>query len=146
VGFLPDLSVRPSSTPPFWKPLAIPTWVIRNGLNKRCAGRRHELCHLPRYRQRQRRAQRGLVAAKATRQLRRFDDLLRRCPLGEATNAVFEAAVNIHADLKSKGRICNDMDILIAAFCQTYDLTLVTNNTRHFKNIASLTLVDWSIA
>jgi tRNA(fMet)-specific endonuclease VapC len=51
---------------------------------------------------------RGLVAANATKQLRLFNDLLRRCPLGETNDAVFEAAVNIHADLKAKGRICDD--------------------------------------
>jgi predicted nucleic acid-binding protein len=107
---------------------------------------------------------RGLVAAKATKQLRLFDELLTRCPLGEATEAVFEAAVNIHAVLKTKGRICDDMDILIAAFCKAYGLTLwsfgcaktpkqfriaelhVTNNTRHFENIPGLALADWSAA
>jgi predicted nucleic acid-binding protein len=51
---------------------------------------------------------RGLVASKATRRLRSFNDLLKRCPLGGTNDAVFEAAVNIHADLKTKGRICND--------------------------------------
>jgi predicted nucleic acid-binding protein len=89
---------------------------------------------------------RGLVDANATRQLRLFDELLRRCPLGETNDAVFEAAVNIHVTLKTKGRLCDDMDILIAAFCQTYGLTLVTNNTRHFENIAGLSLADWSAA
>jgi predicted nucleic acid-binding protein len=89
---------------------------------------------------------RGLVNANATAQLRTFDELLKDCPLGEATKAVFEAAVDIHSALKSKGRICDDMDILIAAFCQTYGLTLVTNNTRHFENIAGLSLADWSAA
>jgi predicted nucleic acid-binding protein len=95
---------------------------------------------------------RGLLDAKATTQLRLFDKLLKDCRLGDATNAVFEAAVNIHVALKSKGRICDDMDILIAAngncvsACQTYGLTLVTNNTRHFENIPGLALADWSAA
>jgi predicted nucleic acid-binding protein len=87
---------------------------------------------------------RGLVNANATAQLHAFDELLKDCPLGEATNAVFEAAVGIHSALKSKGRPCDDMDILIAAFCKTYGLTLVTNNTRHFENIPGLALADWS--
>jgi predicted nucleic acid-binding protein len=87
---------------------------------------------------------RGLVDANATRQLRLFDELLTRCPLGKVDDAVFDAAVDIHATLKSKGGLCDDMDILIAAFCKTYELTLVTNNTRHFENIPGLSLVDWS--
>jgi predicted nucleic acid-binding protein len=89
---------------------------------------------------------RGLVDAKAIKQLRLFDELLRRCPRGEATDAVFETAVDIHVTLKTKGRICDDMDILIAAFCKAYGLTLVTNNTKHFENIPGLLLADWSAA
>jgi predicted nucleic acid-binding protein len=88
---------------------------------------------------------RGLVNANATAQLRAFDELLKDCPLGEANDAVFGAAVDIHSALKTKGRICDDMDILIAAFCKTYELTLVTNNTRHFENISGLSLADWSV-
>jgi predicted nucleic acid-binding protein len=88
---------------------------------------------------------RGLVNANATAQLCAFDELLKDCPLGEATKAVFEAAVDIHSNLKTKGRICDDMDILIAAFCQTFGLTLVTNNTKHFANIPGLALADWSV-
>jgi predicted nucleic acid-binding protein len=87
---------------------------------------------------------RGLVDANATAQLRVFDDLLKRCPIGEVDDSVFEAAVDIHVALKAKGRICDDMDILIAAFCKTYSLTLVTNNTKHFGNIPGLALADWS--
>jgi predicted nucleic acid-binding protein len=87
---------------------------------------------------------RGLVDANATKQLRLFDELLGRCPVGPISQTVFEAAVDIYVALKSKGRLCDDMDILIAAFCQTYGLTLVTNNTRHFENIAGLALADWS--
>jgi predicted nucleic acid-binding protein len=88
---------------------------------------------------------RGLVDAKATRQLSAFDDLIKRCPVGPISQAVFESAVDIYVDLKSKGRLCDDMDVLIAAWCKTYDLTLVTNNTKHFENIDGLSLVDWSV-
>jgi predicted nucleic acid-binding protein len=91
-------------------------------------------------------AKRGLVDAKATRQLRIFEELLRRCPVGPISQAVFEAAVAIYVDLKAKGRICDENDIYIAAWCKTYGLTLVTNNTRHFENIAGLLLADWSAA
>jgi predicted nucleic acid-binding protein len=88
---------------------------------------------------------RGLIDAKATRQLRLFDDLLTRCPLGETNDAVFNAAVDIYVALKAKGRICDENDIYIAAWCKTYGLTLVTNNTRHFENVPGLTLADWSV-
>jgi predicted nucleic acid-binding protein len=87
---------------------------------------------------------RGLVDANATRQLRSFDRLLQDCPVGPISQTVFEAAVAIYVDLKTKGRICDENDIYIAAWCQTYGLTLVTNNTRHFENIPGLALADLS--
>jgi predicted nucleic acid-binding protein len=87
---------------------------------------------------------RGLVDANATRQLRSFDELLVRCPVGPISQAVFESAVDIYVDLKAKGRLCDENDIYIAAFCKTYGLTLVTNNTKHFENIPGLALADWS--
>jgi predicted nucleic acid-binding protein len=88
---------------------------------------------------------RGLVDARAIKQLHLFNELLKRCPIGKVDDAVFDAAVDIYVDLKSKGRLCDENDIYIAAFCQTYGLTLVTNNTRHFGNISGLSLVDWSV-
>jgi tRNA(fMet)-specific endonuclease VapC len=32
---------------------------------------------------------------------------------------------------------------LIAAYCLKHNLTLVTNNTKHFKNIEGLEIVNW---
>jgi predicted nucleic acid-binding protein len=89
---------------------------------------------------------RGLVDANATRQLCLFEKLLRRCPVGPISQAVFEAAVDIYVGLKAKGRLCDENDIYIAAWCKTYDFTLVTNNTKHFENIVGLSLADWSVA
>jgi predicted nucleic acid-binding protein len=88
---------------------------------------------------------RGLVDANATKQLHIFNKLLERCPVGPISQDVFETAVDIYVDLKSKGRICDENDIYIAAFCKTFGLTLVTNNTKHFENIAGLSLEDWSV-
>jgi predicted nucleic acid-binding protein len=87
---------------------------------------------------------RGLLDANATKQLRLFEELLRRCPIGPIRRAVFDAAADIYVELKAKGRICDENDIYIAAWCKTYGFTLVTNNTRHFENIPGLALADWS--
>ncbi|MFO7865930.1 MAG: VapC toxin family PIN domain ribonuclease, partial [Candidatus Aminicenantes bacterium] len=40
-------------------------------------------------------------------------------------------------------KIIQDMDILIAATALTHNLTLVTNNIRHFKNIPDLRIENW---
>ncbi|MDR3312012.1 MAG: PIN domain-containing protein [Spirochaetaceae bacterium] len=91
-------------------------------------------------------AMRGLAAINAARLLRLFDELLIRCPMGPINQAMFKAAVDIYAELKAKGWNIDEIDILIAAWCKTYGLTLVTNNTRHFANIPGLALADWSAA
>lgn len=44
----------------------------------------------------------------------------------------------LRKDLKAKGQMIEDMDILIAATCFAKDLALVTFNTRHFTRIESL--------
>jgi predicted nucleic acid-binding protein len=90
-------------------------------------------------------AKRGIVNGKAPKQLRLFNELLEQCPVGETTQDVFELASNIYDDLKSHGYSCDDMDILIASFCMTFGLTLVTNNTKHFEHITGLDLEDWTI-
>ena len=46
--------------------------------------------------------------------------------------------------LRSEGKIIDDFDLLIASTAVAFDLTLVTNNTRHFINIEDLKVVDWT--
>lgn len=46
----------------------------------------------------------------------------------------------IRADLKRKGILIEDLDLLIAATCLVYDLTLITFNQKHFSRIAKLKL------
>ena len=44
----------------------------------------------------------------------------------------------LRASLKQKGTIIEDLDLLIAATCITYDLTLVTDNKKHFSHAPGL--------
>jgi predicted nucleic acid-binding protein len=49
----------------------------------------------------------------------------------------------LRVGLRRKGLNVDNMDLLIAATALVYDLTLVTHNTAHFRNIPSLRLEDW---
>lgn len=49
----------------------------------------------------------------------------------------------LRVNLRRKGLNVDNMDLLIAATALVYDLTLVTHNTTHFRNIPSLRLEDW---
>ena len=44
----------------------------------------------------------------------------------------------IRAGLKTKGAVIEDLDILIAATCLSYDLILVTRNVKHFSRVKNL--------
>jgi len=44
----------------------------------------------------------------------------------------------IRARLKKEGNVIEDIDIFIAATCIVYDLTLITNNVKHFSHVPEL--------
>lgn len=44
----------------------------------------------------------------------------------------------IRAKLKMDGFVIEDIDIFVAATCLVYDLTLITNNVKHFSHITNL--------
>lgn len=62
----------------------------------------------------------------------------------DMTAATWEKAADIYISLKQKGKLIDDADIFIAAYCVVNDYTLVTNNTHHFERIIGLKFVDWS--
>lgn len=46
----------------------------------------------------------------------------------------------IRADLKQKGTIIEDLDLMLGATCIVHDLTLITFNQKHFSHIKTLRL------
>jgi len=46
--------------------------------------------------------------------------------------------------LHDANQTVGDADILIAAFCIVNGYTLVTDNVKHFENIAGLRLMNWA--
>ena len=56
---------------------------------------------------------------------------------------IIELAADIYADLRKTGKTISDADILIAAIVIMNEGTLVSNNTKHYKNIRNLQLVNW---
>lgn len=58
-----------------------------------------------------------------------------------------EGVMEVFADVKEKmfekGIRIEDMDLLIAATAIYNELTLVTNNTKHFENVPNLKLENW---
>jgi tRNA(fMet)-specific endonuclease VapC len=59
--------------------------------------------------------------------------------------AVAETFGMLKAALESAGNRLDDFDLAIAATALSYNLTLVTNNTDHFRRIDGLKLDNWTI-
>lgn len=62
-------------------------------------------------------------------------------PFDEACAGVFG---RIAAELADKGAPIGEFDVLIAAHAMALDLTLVTNNTKHFKRVRGLEIANWA--
>ena len=48
----------------------------------------------------------------------------------------------IRANLKSRGTVIEDIDIFIAVTCLVNDLTLITQNVKHFSRIKNLKILS----
>ncbi len=78
--------------------------------------------------------------AKRRKQLKIITDIVKILPFGYEEAKV---AAAIRANLEKKGTPIGPYDNLIAAVAMTTARTLVTHNTKEFKRIPKLKLVDW---
>ncbi len=62
-------------------------------------------------------------------------------PTGQESAETF---ARLKMDLERKGTRLDDFDLLIAACALAHNLTLVSNNSKHFGRIAGLRLENWS--
>jgi predicted nucleic acid-binding protein len=61
----------------------------------------------------------------------------------ESDETISELFGELKAELEKNGMIIDDADLYIAACAKVHGLTLVTNNTKHFKRIKGLKLENW---
>ena len=64
-------------------------------------------------------------------------------PIEELNIGIMEVFADIKTKMYTQAIRIEDMDLFIAATAIYNDLTLVTNNTKHFKNIPLLELENW---
>ena len=67
-----------------------------------------------------------------------------RCEIEDMDSRSWKQAEKIYAELYQKDFTIGELDILIAAHCLVNGYTLVTHNTKHFKDIEGLQMVDWA--
>jgi tRNA(fMet)-specific endonuclease VapC len=81
--------------------------------------------------------------AKGDELLRRIEAIGQWFPRVALTPDVARAFGEIKTDLRVRGLLIEDFDILIAAHALTHRCTLVTNNVRHFQRISGLVIENW---
>jgi tRNA(fMet)-specific endonuclease VapC len=86
---------------------------------------------------------RGLETVNAVKKLTVFETICSIAISNVIKKDTLDIAVKIYTDLCKKGKIVGDSDLFIAACCIQNDYILVTNNVKHFENIAGLTIENW---
>ena len=81
---------------------------------------------------------RGLLAIDAPVQRAAFERLWRVLGIVMLDHAALDRAAELYADLRSRGQLIEDADLLSAAIALVHDMVLVTNNTTHFNRIEAV--------
>jgi predicted nucleic acid-binding protein len=69
-----------------------------------------------------------------------FRDFLSQLEILDFNDPIMARFAAIRADLRRRGQLISDFDILLAATALHYGLTVLTHNTRHFSRIPDLKL------
>lgn len=72
--------------------------------------------------------------------IRGFFKNIKILPFCENASMIF---ADNKAQLKSKGKPLDDLDLMIASICIQNDMTLITNNTKHFSRLKALKIENW---
>jgi tRNA(fMet)-specific endonuclease VapC len=83
------------------------------------------------------------LAKKAFKQLNVFEEFIAEniiIPLSEKSAKI---SAELYSALRQSGSIIDDIDLLIAGIAIENDLTLVTNNQKHFQRIPGLKIENW---
>ncbi len=87
----------------------------------------------------------GLKFKRADKQLQEFEAFVHNNSLIHISEDSARQAANIYADLRNKGITIGTSDILIAGIAIENELTLVTNNVKHYASIQGLKLANWKL-
>jgi len=69
--------------------------------------------------------------------------LVKTCIILEESYEAARIGGEIYANLKKRGKLINDADILIASIVRVRNGVLVTNNEEHFSRIEGLQIENW---
>ena len=85
----------------------------------------------------------GLKFKKADRQIKEFEEFVSNNTIIHISEQSAKLSGDIYADLRQKGITIGTSDILIAGIAIENELTLVTNNERHYESSKGLKIENW---
>jgi tRNA(fMet)-specific endonuclease VapC len=71
------------------------------------------------------------------------DELLRDVDVLDYDSACAYEFGKLRGQMLRQGEVVFEIDLMIASVALVHDLTVVTNNTKHFRPIPGLRLEDW---
>lgn len=86
----------------------------------------------------------GLTFKNAEKQLQIFEEFCSTATILNLSKASIQTSAEIYANQRSKEEAVDDIDILIAGIAISNNLTLITNNTKHFGKIEGLEVDNWN--
>lgn len=85
----------------------------------------------------------GLKFKKASKQINEFEEFVYNNTIIHISEESANISGDIYADLRQKGITIGTSDILIAGIAVENELTLITNNERHYGSIQGLMVENW---
>ncbi len=85
----------------------------------------------------------GLEYKKASRQIKEFENFVSDCNIWNIEEDSIKISSKEYGRLRRNGVTIGNSDLLIAGIAIKNKLTLITNNTNHFKVIKGLNLNNW---
>jgi len=78
---------------------------------------------------------RGYKAVNAAKRMKVFKEFLDLTEVLYLDQGILDKAGEIYSVLKNDGKLIGEFDVLIGATAIVHDLTLITNNERHYESI-----------
>ena len=85
----------------------------------------------------------GLKYKNNNRKMKDFEKLLKYLLIFSLDEKVILEAADIYSYLRNNGKTISDADILVAATVIKNNGILISNNTKHYKDIPNLKLMNW---
>lgn len=87
----------------------------------------------------------GLKFKNAVKQIKEFETFVNNNTIIHISEDSAKLSADVYADLRHKGVIIGASDILIAGLALENELTLITNNEKHYSLIQGIKIENWKI-